>query len=217
MEVMFETNRRFIELLGEQAIHFTAAAKATRGDGGRDLAAFVQAYDAARAINVSLDGVMHETGEWSPDARKVSLCLMDEMVDWVNNLYDELDLVDYYDLQVSEDLTIERAEGRVDVEVDADSLLLLGNETAMFAWCWIDHLLLRSCPNSYDRESRLGQFAWGHAEFERLHEVMTARIVSEGLAEESIEASTAKYLADSTEALRSDVAEMSEQLTSDSA
>ena len=111
---------------------------------------------------------------------KVSRCLMDEMVDWVNNLYDELDIVDYYDLQVSEDLTIERADGRVDVRKWMRiPCCLMGNETAMFDWCWIDHLLLRSCPNSYDRESRLGQFVWGHAEFERLHEVMTARIVSE--------------------------------------
>ena len=209
-EVMFETNRLYIQMLGEQAIHFRAAAEATRGDRGRDLAGFVRAYDAARAVNVALDEVMRKLGSVSPDARKVSRCLMDEMVDWVINLYQELDLVACYDLKVSEDLSMERPGG-VDVDADADALLLLGNATAMFAWCWIDHLLLRTALDAYDRESRFGQFSWAHEEFEKTHGAIRERIEAGDIAEESVVATTAKYLAKSAEALRSDVVNMSEQ------
>ena len=210
-EVMFGTNRLYIQMLGEQAIHFRAAAEATRGDRGRDLAGFVRAYDAARAVNVALDEVMRKLGSVSPDARKVSRCLMDEMVDWVINLYQELDLVDYYDLKVSEDLSMERPGGvDVDVDADADALLLLGNATAMFAWCWIDHLLLRTGSAS-DREERFGQFAWAHEEFEKTHGAIRERIDAGHIAEGSDVATAAEYLAKSAEALRSDVINMSEQ------
>ena len=207
--VMFETHRRFIELLGEQAIHFAAAAKATRGDAGRDLAGFVKAYDAARAVNVELGVVMQKQGSWSPDARKVSRSLMDEMVDWVINLYHELDLVDYYDLKVPEDLSMERP-GRVEVDADADALLQLGNAAAMFAWCWIDHLLLRTNPDTYDREQRFKQFDSSHDEFVVEYGAIRRRIEAGEIAAGSVVDSTAEYLARSVETLRSDVINLSE-------
>ena len=209
MKVMFETHRRFIEMLGEQAVHFAAAAEATRGDGGRDLAAFVRAYDAARAINVDLDAAMEQLGSWSRDARKVSRSLMDEMVDWVIHLHHELDLVDYYDLKVPEDLGIDRP-ARVAVDADADALLQLGNAAAMFAWCWIDHLLLRTHPGAHDREGRFKQFDWKYEEFQKEYGVIRRRVEAGDIAADSGVDVTAKYLANSAEALRSDVINMSE-------
>ena len=209
-EVMFETNRRFIEMLGEQAIHFRAAAEATRRAGGRDLAGFVRAYDAARAVNVALDEMMREVDEWSPDARKASRILMDEMVDWVINLHHELDLVDSYDLEVPDDLAIERTVFRVEVEANADRLLLLGNAAAMIAWCLSQHGLLRIAREAHDRENRFEQFAWCHEEFERTYGAVRERIAAGDIAEDSVVAATAKYLAASAEALRSDVVNMSE-------
>jgi hypothetical protein len=209
-EVMFETNRLYIQMLGEQAIHFRAAAEATRGDSGRDLAGFVRAYDAARAVNVALDEMMREVDKWSLDARKASGILMDEMVDWVINLHHELDLVDSYDLEVPDDLAIERTAFRVEVEADADPLLLLGNAAAMFAWSLSQHGLLRIARAARDRENRFEQFAWCHSEFERTYRAVRERIEAGNIAEESVVTATAKYLAESAEALRSDVVNISE-------
>ena len=209
-EVMFETNRLYIQMLGEQAIHFRAAAEATRGDSGRDLAGFVRAYDAARAVNVALDEVMREVDKWSLDARKASGILMDEMVDWVINLHHELDLVDSYDLEVPDDLAIERIPFRVEVEAAEDHLLLLGNAAAMFAWSLSQHGLLRIARAARDRENRFEQFAWCHSEFERTYRAVRERIEAGDIAEESVVTATAKYLAESAEALRSDVVNISE-------
>ena len=208
MKVMFETNRRFIELLGEQAVHFAAAAEATSGESGRDLAGFVRAHDAARAVQISL----HEVDEVSPDARKASRTLMDAMIDWVVNLHDEVDLVDLHDLDVPEGLGIKRNRFRVGVNADSDSLLLLGNVAAMFAWCEIQHGILQMvADNAHNREVRLGEFATCHEWFEAEYAALTERINEGAIAEDSVVATTAKYLAASAEAMRSDVVNISEQ------
>ena len=124
----------------------------------------------------------------------------------------ELDLVDSYDLKVPDDLAIERTGGfRVEVEADADALLLLGNAAAMFAWSWIDqHGLLRIAREARDRENRFEQFAWCHEEFERTYGAVRERIDAGHIAEGSVVATAAEYLAKSAEALRSDVVNMSE-------
>ena len=175
------------------------------------MAGFVRAYDAARAVNVALDEMMHEVDEWSPDARRASRILMDEMVDWVINLHHELDLVDSYDLEVPDDLAIEQTAFRVEVEADVDRLLLLGNAAAMFAWGLSQHGLLRIAREARERENRFEQFACCHAEFERTYGAVRERIEAGDIAEESVVATTAKYLAKSAEALRSDVVNISEQ------
>ena len=153
---------------------------------------------------------MREVDEWSPDARKASRILMDEMVDWVINLHHGLDLVDSYDLGVPDDLAIERTAFRVEVEANADRLLLLGNAAAMFAWSLSQHGLLRIAREARDRENRFEQFAWCHSEFERTYGAVRERIDAGHMAEGSVVATAAEYLAKSAEALRSDVVNMSE-------
>ena len=215
MKVVFETHRRLIELLGEQAVHFAAAAEATRGAGSRDLPGFIRAYDAARAVQVKLNEEMEQLDmNWEqqggcPDVRKVARCLMDEMVDWVINLYHELDIVHDYDLAVSSDFAIERG-GTSDVDAGADALLLLGNATAMYAWCWIDHLLLRT-ESASDREARFMQFAWNDKEFGEAYGAIQLEVARGEIGSQSVVAATAEYLVKGVEAMRNDVINMSEQ------
>ena len=219
MKVMFDTHRRFIELLGEQAVHFAAAAEATHGEGGRDLAGFVRAHDAARAVQVSLDEVMEETELFwprerygRPDVRKASRTLMDAMVDWVVSIHHEVDLLDLHDLDVPEELGIKREKSRVGVDADADSLLLLGNVAAMFAWCEIQHGILRMVvDDARQREVRLGEFATCHEWFEEEHAALAEWVKAGHIAEDAVVAASAKYLAVTAEAMRSDVVNISEQ------
>ena len=219
MKVMFDTHRRFIELLGEQAVHFAAAAEATHVEGRRDLAGFVRAHDAARAVQVSLDEVREETELFwprerpgRPDVSKASRTLMDAMIDWVVNLHPEVDLLDLHDLDVPEELGIKREKSRVDVDADADSLLLLGNVAAMFAWCKIQHGILRMVvDDARERTVRFGEFATCHEWFKTEYSALAEWIAGDGIAEDSVVSATAKHLVDSVETMASDVMNICEQ------